>query len=96
MKKGEKMNSVIVTGDSRGLGLTICNVLLNSGDYFIVGLSRKKTDNIQIFEEQFPDNYVHFDFDLSKPNEIQDFYHWIDQYLAESYMSLFNIGLFKK
>jgi len=68
------MNSVIVTGDSRGLGLTICNCLLNSGDYFVVGLSRKRTEDIQILEDQFPDNYIHLDFDLSNPNDIQDFY----------------------
>lgn len=31
-----------------------------------------------------------------KEKEIQEFYHWIDRYLDESYISLFNIGLFKK
>jgi acyl-CoA:6-aminopenicillanic acid acyl transferase len=30
-----------------------------------------------------------------KEKEIQNFYHWIDQYLNESYMTLFNIELFE-
>lgn len=68
------MNAVLVTGDSRGLGHEIVSVLLNYEDYFIVGISRAKTTEIEELEKSYPDKYIHYDFDLSNPDAIKNFY----------------------
>lgn len=65
--------TVIVTGDSRGLGAQIVETLLQD-DYEVVGISRNESDRTEQFREEYPGGYSHVDFDLSAPEAIQDLY----------------------
>lgn len=67
------MKTVIVTGDSRGLGAEIVRELLNDR-YEVVGLSRSKSDEIRSFEEEYPERYTHINFDLKNSSEIEELY----------------------
>lgn len=56
--------NIIVTGTSRGLGLEICRFLLGEG-VCVFGISRTKSVDTLSLLEQYPQQYVHFDYDLS-------------------------------
>jgi 3-oxoacyl-[acyl-carrier protein] reductase len=64
---------VVVTGDSRGLGNVICNKLLESG-YKVVGISRKKSEQVEELENKYSDRYKHINFDLSVTEGIKELY----------------------
>jgi len=66
------MKTVIVTGDSRGLGNNITETLLKDG-YKVIGISRKESDEIKKLKEKY-DNYIHVNFDLSNSDKIKEFY----------------------
>ncbi|OYR55795.1 SDR family NAD(P)-dependent oxidoreductase [Halorubrum halodurans] len=68
------MQSVIVTGDSRGLGTATVQALLAETEYQIIGISRSESENTEEFEEEYPDRYCHINFDLSNPEKISDLY----------------------
>ena len=65
--------TVLVTGDSRGLGAQIVETLLDDG-YEVVGISRNGSDRTAQFRETYPDRYAHVDFDLSTPEAIPELY----------------------
>lgn len=67
------MRTVIVTGDSRGLGAEIVQELLEAR-YEVVGLSRSRSDRTDSFDDKYPERYAHIDFDLAEPAEIEDLY----------------------
>jgi 3-oxoacyl-[acyl-carrier protein] reductase len=66
------MKTVIVTGDSRGLGNNITETLLKDG-YKVVGISRKESDEIKNLKENY-ENYIHVNYDLSNSDKIKEFY----------------------
>lgn len=66
------MKTIIVTGDSRGLGNSITETLLKDG-YRVVGISRKENEEIINLKEKY-ENYVHVNFDLSKSDKIKELY----------------------
>jgi 3-oxoacyl-[acyl-carrier protein] reductase len=66
-------NRILVTGDSRGLGLTICKRLLEKG-HWVVGCSRSFSDESKKLHEKYPDKYTHITYDLSDPTGIKSFY----------------------
>ncbi|NIX02286.1 MAG: SDR family oxidoreductase [Phycisphaerae bacterium] len=68
------MKWIILTGESGGLGLEIATVLLKSGVYGVIGISRRYTPQMKRLKEAHPDAYIHFDFDLSRPTEIRQLY----------------------
>ena len=68
------MSSIIVTGDSRGLGSKIVEILLQYKEDTIIGISRNGSEQTIDYEEQYPDRYHHIDFDLSNPKGIQELY----------------------
>lgn len=68
------MKSVLVTGDSRGLGNEIVSVLLESGEYFVVGVSRTRTAEVERLEKEYPNTYVHYNYDLADSDGIKSFY----------------------
>lgn len=49
------MKTVIVTGVSRGLGLAVSRRLVESGDYFLVGISRTLSEEFRALTEAHPD-----------------------------------------
>lgn len=68
------MESVIVTGDSRGLGAQIVETLLKQEEYAIVGISRSESEQTKQFDKEFPDRYNHVNFDLATPRDIEVLY----------------------
>lgn len=68
------MQSVIITGDSRGLGAQIVETLLEQDRYSIIGLSRSENGQISDLQDRYPDRYTHVNFDLSNPGKIEELY----------------------
>lgn len=67
------MKTIIVTGDSRGVGLSITNLLLERG-YRVIGLSRKQSLHSSSLQEDFEETYTHINFDLSNVGDIKELY----------------------
>lgn len=67
------MKTVIVTGCSRGLGLTTTKVLLKSG-LGVIGISRSKNEDVKDVSGRFEDKFKHIKFDLSDVGEIKKIY----------------------
>lgn len=67
------MKTIIVTGDSRGLGAAITQELL-SDEYEVIGLSRNGSDEVSRFEEEYPDQFNHINFDLENSSKIEELY----------------------
>jgi len=67
------MKTIIVTGDSRGLGAAITQELL-SDEYEVIGLSRNGSDEVSRFEEEYPDRFNHINFDLENSSKIEELY----------------------
>lgn len=70
--------NILVTGTSKGLGLEITEILLKN-NWNVFGLSRSKTDELEILMEEFPDSFFWKSFDLLYPNKVQEeiFKNWI-------------------
>lgn len=66
--------TVVVTGDSRGLGAEICRTLLATDDYSVVGLSRTRSDAVRELADEYPERYDHVDFDLSRVSDVRELY----------------------
>jgi 3-oxoacyl-[acyl-carrier protein] reductase len=67
------MKQIIVTGDSRGLGLSIVKSILSQKKYGVIGISRGTNEAISELLEQ-DDNYTHLEFDLEQSNKIPHLY----------------------
>jgi 3-oxoacyl-[acyl-carrier protein] reductase len=68
------MKTIILTGNSRGVGLSIANELLRNG-YRVIGLSRTFTHETRLLVEEYgEENYIHINFDLSNVNGIKTLY----------------------
>tara|TARA_R110000823_G_scaffold297305_1_gene417438 strand:+ start:3824 stop:4546 length:723 start_codon:yes stop_codon:yes gene_type:complete len=67
------MKTIIVTGDSRGVGYSITNLLLERG-YNVIGLSRKQSLQSISLKENYKETYTHIDFDLSNVGDIKELY----------------------
>lgn len=73
-----KDKNILVSGVSRGLGLEIANVLLTKGAT-IYGLSRTKTDDIELLLNKHPNKFFYLQFDLTDTVNIKKivFNEWI-------------------
>jgi len=67
------MKTVVVTGDSRGLGSEICKELLRKG-YRVIGISRKVSEKVIEMQNIYGKLYNHINFDLSESEKIKDLY----------------------
>jgi len=67
------MRTVVVTGDSSGLGNVISRVLLERG-YKVVGISRRETDEVKTLRQEFGVNYIHIKFNLEETENIRGLY----------------------
>ena len=63
------MKNILITGVSRGLGLEICNVLLNLG-YTVYGVSRSVTPEIESLLNSYPTTFKYKTFDLSDTDNL--------------------------
>jgi 3-oxoacyl-[acyl-carrier protein] reductase len=62
--------NILVTGVSRGVGLSICESLLVQG-HTVYGVSRSRTNELKQMEQNYPDGFHHKSVDLS---DIQNVY----------------------
>tara|TARA_R110002033_G_scaffold169897_3_gene211442 strand:+ start:240010 stop:240744 length:735 start_codon:yes stop_codon:yes gene_type:complete len=68
------MKTILVTGDSRGVGYSIVSNLLDNG-YRVIGISRTQTDEVNSIIEKFgKDKYIHLNYDLLDVDGIKDLY----------------------
>lgn len=67
------MRTVVVTGDSRGLGNEICKELLGSGCK-VIGISRTVSEKVLELQNKYSEFYEHISFDLSEPEKIKELY----------------------
>jgi len=65
------MKLIVVTGSSKGLGLAICQQLLNEG-YKVVGISRTMTDEFEALQKEFPETLFSERYDFSNTDDIQN------------------------
>ena len=67
----EKKNikNILITGASRGLGLSVVKLLLEN-NYYVYGLSRNKTKEVSDLLIKFEDNFKFLEFDLQKTDNI--------------------------
>lgn len=63
--------NILVTGVSRGLGLQIVKSLL-AGDYNVFGISRSKTQELEMLLEQYPDRFKWLSFDLGNVEDVRN------------------------
>ena len=69
------MKWIVVTGDSGGVGNAVVREILEKTEYGVIGLSRHTNEKIEEVLKEFPNVFKHFDFDLSKPEEVSKIYH---------------------
>lgn len=68
------LKTVLVTGDSRGVGHSIVKELLNN-NFRVIGVSRSETSEIRsLIAKWGSERYVHVTFDLFNVDGIKDFY----------------------
>lgn len=63
--------NILITGVSRGLGLQIVKSLL-AGDYNVFGISRSKTQELEMLLEQYPDRFKWLSFDLGNVEDVRN------------------------
>lgn len=64
------MDLVVVTGSSKGLGLSICKRLLDE-NYKVVGIARSKSDEFLSLEEKYPNQIFYKEYDFNNLKDIQ-------------------------
>lgn len=65
--------TIVVTGDSRGLGAEIASTLLADGDE-VVGVSRSESERTATLSDAYPERYTHVEADLADTGGIAEFY----------------------
>lgn len=68
------MKTVLVTGDSRGLGVAIVEKILTETNYNVVGVSRTLTPKCSELISKFKDRFFHYNFDLAESEELGPFF----------------------
>ena len=58
------MKNILITGVSKGVGLTIAQTLLNDSGYTIYGISRSKTNEVDVLLEQYQERFKWMSYDL--------------------------------
>jgi len=67
------MKQILLTGDSRGVGLSTLKTLLSSG-YKVIGISRTNNGDLDNLKSEYGDMYHHINYDLSDTNGLFDLY----------------------
>jgi len=67
------MKTILLTGDSKGVGLKSLEVLLQKG-YRVVGLSRTLSEEGLKLSNENPSRYAHINFDMSNSTDIKKLY----------------------
>lgn len=67
------MKQILLTGDSRGVGLSTLKTLLSEG-YKVIGISRTNNDALDSLKSEYGDMYHHINYDLSDTDGLFDLY----------------------
>lgn len=67
------MNWIIVTGDTGGVGSAVTREILKKSG--VIGISRRTNEITRKMKEEYPDKFIHFNYDLSNPDGISNLYH---------------------
>ena len=86
------MDLVVVTGSSKGLGLAICEKLLNV-DYKVVGLSRSKTTEFVELESKYEGKLYYINYDLKNIDGIHELVKSITKQYGNIYGLINNAAL---
>lgn len=62
--------NVLITGVSRGVGLEICKLFLESG-HSVYGISRTESEELRTLEKQYPEHLFFKTYDLSNPENVK-------------------------
>ena len=65
------MDLIVVTGASKGLGLAICQRLLND-NYKVVGIARSKTNEFKALENEYKDKLFYAQYDFNNTKDIHE------------------------
>jgi 3-oxoacyl-[acyl-carrier protein] reductase len=84
---------VLVTGSSQGLGEAIARRLAQSGRYFVIGISRNRSDAVQHLCDDFPDRVAHRAFDVTALRELQTVVRQITADVGPLYGLVNNAGV---
>ena len=66
------MKNILVTGVSRGLGLSITETILDNDNYSVYGISRSKTKEIETLLLKYPNRFKWMFFDLANISDIRN------------------------
>ena len=66
------MKNILVTGVSRGLGLSITKIILEKDNYTVYGISRSKTKELDKLLIDYPNRFKWIFFDLENINDIRN------------------------
>lgn len=62
--------NILITGISKGLGIKTAEVLLKQG-YTVYGISRSKTEELELLTNDFPSNLYWLSYDLSNAEDVR-------------------------
>lgn len=68
------MKTILLTGDTGGLGVSILDVLLKKSNYKVIGISRSENQFVHMYKERYPEQYYHISFDLRNTENIKELY----------------------
>lgn len=86
------MDLVLVTGATKGLGLAICQRLLND-NYKVIGIARSKTDEFQALEDINKDKLFYVPYDFNNTKDIHEFVKTITKKYGNIYALVNNAAL---
>ena len=90
----KEKSTILIAGSSSGIGNALCHYFLSKENYYVIGISRRSTPDLDKF-----DNYINLNYDLSNLNSTQRIIHYIKNDIDNSfpkvdtliYMAGFNI-----
>lgn len=90
--KKHKKRIILVSGGSRGLGLSLCELLLERG-YLVVSFSRKATDRTRELEGSRDGDFIFFEADMSDPTSLQNLTRQVEKQVGPIYGLVNNAGI---
>lgn len=88
-----KNKTVIITGGSKGLGKSIVEGFIETGDYNICTLSRKKTKFIEDNLKKYPNSFYYESIDVSNRDNLKKFVDNIYKKFGQIDILINNVGV---